>query len=142
MILWSSVESAVGIISSSLPSLRKLFGHYFDSKGSTYHREQSGAGRGGAQRTIGGTPFTASQSGTQHELETVGSGERKIKGGGTTAFITSKGGRGRGWDQLDDDDSGHSSVQGIAMQTSIRVDVESVSEQDLRATSSHSVFKN
>lgn len=134
-ILWSSVESAVGIIAGSLPSLRKLFGYHFDTKGDSYRRDNSGA-RAGAQNTIGGTPFSAVRSRTHHthhQLDSLGA-DGKPKGS-NTAFVSSKD-RGRGgWDQLDDDDDGESSIRGIAMNTSIHVEVKSLSERESRKSS-------
>ncbi|RYP05979.1 hypothetical protein DL764_003439 [Monosporascus ibericus] len=53
IVLWSTIEIAIGIIAASLPPIRKLFSFY----GTTYEGSYS-EGRAGAVQTIGGTPFT------------------------------------------------------------------------------------
>ncbi|RYP74894.1 hypothetical protein DL769_003915 [Monosporascus sp. CRB-8-3] len=53
IILWSTVENAIGIIAASLPPLRKLFSSYGTTRDGSYPE-----GRAGAVQTIGGTPFT------------------------------------------------------------------------------------
>ncbi|RYP39456.1 hypothetical protein DL767_002190 [Monosporascus sp. MG133] len=121
VILWSAVESAVGIIAGSLPSLRKLFGYYFETPNNSYQRG-SGA-RAGAQNTIGGTPF--SMTGREHELETLGSnGIRR-----NSVYISSKGKS--GWHPLGDG----SSTRCIARQTTVRVETESLGGGDSRKSS-------
>lgn len=112
VIFWSSVESGVGIIAGSLPSIRKMFGHYFASTNDSVQRQ---SGRGGAQRTIGGTPFSG--TGTDLQLGSLGSD------GKNTTLVT-KGGR--GWEPLDDE----CSTRGIARHTTVRVEVESLSERE------------
>ncbi|RYP91723.1 hypothetical protein DL770_002164 [Monosporascus sp. CRB-9-2] len=118
VILWSGVESAIGIIAGSLPLLRKLFGYYFDTPSNSYQRD-SGA-RAGAQNTIGGTPF--STTGTEHQLETLGSNGMRSN----SVYISSK--ANSGWHSLDDE----SSTRGIVRHTAVRVETESLSDRDSR----------
>ncbi|RYP18747.1 hypothetical protein DL765_003769 [Monosporascus sp. GIB2] len=121
VILWSAVESAVGIIAGSLPSLRKLFGYYFETPNNSYQRD-SGA-RGGAQNTIGGTPFSV--VGRGHQLETLGSNGMRSN----SVYMSSK--ANNGWRPLDDE----SSARGIARQTTARVETETLSDRDSRKSS-------
>ena len=125
VILWSSVESGVGIIAGSLPSLRKMFGHYFASTNDSYQRESNA--RAGAQHTIGGTPFSATR--TQLQLASLGSD------GKNTTFV-SKGNR--GWQPLDDE----SSTRGIARHTTVQVEVESLSERSQSLRKGHGYRRN
>ena len=91
-----------------------MFGHYFASTNDSFQRDSA---RGGAQHTIGGTPFSGSNTNTDLHLGSLGSD------GKNTTFVT-KGGR--GWEPLDDECSTH----GIARHTTVRVEVESFSERD------------
>ncbi|CAJ2513251.1 Uu.00g013700.m01.CDS01 [Anthostomella pinea] len=54
IVLWSTVENAIGIIAASLPMIRKLFGIYATSS----REESQPVERAGAVETIGGTPLT------------------------------------------------------------------------------------
>ncbi|RYP27266.1 hypothetical protein DL768_011252 [Monosporascus sp. mg162] len=126
VILWSAVESAVGIIAGSLPSLRKLFGHYFETPNNSYQRD-SGA-RAGAQNTIGGTPFSI--TGEEHQLETLGSNGRRSN----SAYVSSK--AKSGWHPLGDE----SSTLCIIRQTTVRVETESLSDRDFRRSSQELIY--
>ncbi|KAI2467816.1 hypothetical protein F4781DRAFT_423105 [Annulohypoxylon bovei var. microspora] len=60
IILWSNVENGIGIIAAALPPIRKLFRYY----GTTKSRSTTG-NKGGALKTIGGTPLTKQTVSTQ-----------------------------------------------------------------------------
>ncbi|OTA53282.1 hypothetical protein K449DRAFT_440123 [Hypoxylon sp. EC38] len=60
IVMWSNIETAIGIIAAALPPLRKLFRYY----GTTKDRTHSRSG-GGALKTIGGTPLSKGNMSTQ-----------------------------------------------------------------------------
>ncbi|CAM1502609.1 Fc.00g073850.m01.CDS01 [Cosmosporella sp. VM-42] len=109
--IWCQLESGIGIIAASLPSLRKLFNNYFD-RSRNASGGVSGAKSSGAIRTIGGGEFTP--GGTQLDsLTPNGKGIRSV---------TVSGGK---WRRLEDENS---SSKGILEDTEAYIETKSSSE--------------
>ncbi|KAH8657840.1 hypothetical protein BX600DRAFT_439023 [Xylariales sp. PMI_506] len=98
IVLWSLVESGLGLAAGSLPPLGKLF--KFFRQPSTLASGVNPPQRAGASGTIGGTPFSA--TGTQ--LDNLALAPKR--NGSCSVHISSA----RKWDRLDDDASSRQGV--------------------------------
>ncbi|KAF7561128.1 hypothetical protein G7046_g3002 [Stylonectria norvegica] len=116
--IWCQLESGIGIIAASIPSLRKLFKTYFGlSQHSSSNPSKIQSSRsGGAIRTIGGSEF----NGKGVQLDTLGGNGKATRSTNVTAGK---------WRKIDDDCA--SSTRGIRSETTIDIETASLSEGEL-----------
>lgn len=108
VVTWSLVESGLGLAAGSIPPLGKLFRSYreFSQNSETAHKRDVGA-----NRTIGGTPF--STNGTHNDRLTLRRGRKS-----SVQQPSNK-----TWNRLDEENiSQHAIVQEHSVEVSVELD--------------------